>query len=409
MPALPPRSIRPRLLAARLAARCALAALTVLPAFAALPALAAQADDWLLSSSDPRTEPGKAFEVVLIAPEGPAEWRERFPAQLELPGGARIAVELIAMSPDATAPRRRYMGHWPMEVQGVATLSLRDVASGRLILDASAPPTPATLAAASLEAPALALAADVAPQDAAVEPAEPGALGFNEPMYFVVGGRDPRSARFQISFRYRLFDSRSVIAETLPLARGLYFGFTQTSMWDLSSDSKPFRDTSFRPSFFYQWKLSDPKNTSSLALAAGYEHESNGRDEEDSRSIDTLFLQADARHYFGDSPLYLGITPKLWHYLDKDENPDIARYRGYGQLGVRFGRDDGLMLAAQLRRGTAGKSGTQLDLSYPLRRSIFSGVGAFVHLQYFHGYGETLLDYNQSSKPQFRIGLSVVR
>jgi outer membrane phospholipase A len=30
-------------------------------------------------------------------------------------------------------------------------------------------------------------------------------------------------------------------------------------------------------------------------------------------------------------------------------------------------------------------------------------------LQYFDGYGETLLDYNRKVQPQFRIGLMITR
>ena len=167
--------------------------------------------------------------------------------------------------------------------------------------------------------------------------------------------------------------------------------------------------TSFRPSLFYQWRVSNPLDGNSVNLQGGYEHESNGKDGLESRSIDTLFLRADARYYFADGRTYLGVAPKVWTYLDKDDNPDITGYRGYGELGLRFGRDDGLLLNAQLRRGTKGKGSTQLDLSYPIRLSIFSGVGAFAHLQYFNGYGETLLDYNEPKTGQFRIGVSIVR
>ncbi len=74
----------------------------------------------------------------------------------------------------------------------------------------------------------------------------------------------------------------------------------------------------------------------------------------------------------------------------------------------RFGR--------KLRPGTyvlstryAGKIGTQYDLSYPIRRSVFSGVGAFVHLQAFKGYGETLLEYDENKETQYRLGISLVR
>lgn len=368
---------------------------------------AASAAAWLLATPEPRVVPGRSFEVIVIAPGGTQNWPERLPAQVELPdNGPRIAVELVAVSARAEGGQRRYLGEWPKEVVGVATLSLRDAASARLILDAGAATRrPVDTALVS----PVAAAAGVAVQPPGAEPASPAPLDFHEPMYFVVGGSHPRSARYQLSFRYRLFDEKGVVAEALPVTRGLYFGFTQTSLWDLESDSKPFRDTSFRPSLFYQWKLSDPRDGASIALAGGYEHESNGRDGADSRSIDVFFLRADARYYFDDGRTYVGVSPKLWHYIDKEDNPDIARYRGYGQLGVRVGRDDGLMLAAQLRRGTAGVGSTQIDLSYPLRSSVFSGVGAFLHLQYFNGYGQTLLDYNEAHEPQIRIGFSIVR
>lgn len=394
------------------------AALRVL-AFAASAALTAPASAgaWLLATPEPRVVPGQTFEVIVVAPDGNAEWPRHLPAQIELPGNApRIALELTAIDAAASGGQRRYIGEWPREVVGVATLSLREAASARLLLDAStavaavaatAPAAPLPLAAAA--SPALEPQAEVAAAAPRAEPVAPAALGFHEPMYFVVGGKDPQSARYQLSFRYRLFDAQGVVGETLPLTRGLYFGFTQTSLWDLESESKPFRDTSFRPSFFYQWRLSDPEDNGSLAVAAGYEHESNGRDGTDSRSIDTLFVRADARHYFADGRTYVGVAPKLWTYIDKEDNPDITRYRGYAELGLRFGRDDGLMLTSVLRRGTAGVGSTQFDLSYPLRRSVFSGVGTFVHLQYFNGYGETLLDYDEPHHPQIRIGVSLVR
>lgn len=370
--------------------------------------LAGPAHAWLLATPEPRVVPGRPFEVIVIAPPGTRDWPARLPAQVELPdNGPRIAVDLVAVDARGQGEQqRRYIGEWPREVVGVATLSLREAASARLLLDAGAATrTPVETA----QAAAAAGTAGAAVQRPSAEPAQPAPLDFHEPMYFVVGGRSPHAARYQLSFRYRLFDDRGVVAETLPVTRGLYFGFTQTSLWDLESDSKPFRDTSFRPSLFYQWKLLDPSDGASLALAGGYEHESNGRGGTESRSIDTLFLRADGRYYFDDGETYLGVSPKLWGYIDKEDNPDIQRYRGYGELGLRFGRDDSLILAALLRRGTKGVGSTQLDLSYPLRRSVFSGVGAFLHLQYFNGYGETLLDYNEGRRPQFRIGFSIVR
>lgn len=385
------------------------------------------AADWLLATSRPEVVPGDRFEVVVIGAVPAAGWPERLPASIVLPAGApRIALELVAIGrPDATPGQRRYFARWPMEVTGVVTLALAGQPSARVLLDAGAatrvaasPPAGAAQAPQASAAPAsgpLVPQSAIAPMAPVVEvspeapPVQPSALGFHEPMYFLVGGKDPISARFQFSFRYRIFDDQGVVAETLPVASGLYFGFTQTSLWDLESESKPFRDSSFRPSLFYRWALEDPDRRGSLALYGGYEHESNGKEDTPSRSIDTLFVRADARLRLDEAGTYLGIAPKAWTYLDREDNPDIARYRGYAELGLRLGRDDALMFSSLIRRGTGGKVGTQYDLSYPIRRSVFSGVGAFIHLQAFKGYGETLLEYDRNREAQYRIGVSLVR
>ncbi|MDR1661626.1 MAG: phospholipase A [Azoarcus sp.] len=379
-----------------------------------LAAAHARAADWLLAAPTPRVSPGGGFEIVVIGEPGEAGWPRRLSALIELPGNSpRVALDLTAMG-DPGPSRQRYFGLWPIEVRGVVELTLADAANARLLLEtAPFPLQPAgdrpenqNIAAAQTLAASANL---ISPAEAADTVVEPTALSFHEPMYIVFGGTHPKSARYQLSFRYRLFDAQGVVAKNLPVIQGLYFAFTQTSMWDLESESKPFRDTSFRPSLFFQWKAINPPLGDFLALAGGYEHESNGRDGQDSRSIDTWFARADLRYHLPDGKTYIGIEPKLVHYMDKSDNPDIARYRGYGQIGLRIGRDSALMLAATLRRGTAGVGSTQLDLSYPLRKSIFSGVGMFVHLQYFNGYGQTLLEYKESRHPQFRIGVSLVR
>ena len=383
----------------------------------------ALAADWLLAAPALQVVPGQRFEVVVIGDGRAANWPARLPASIDLPGGGpRIAVELVAIGKaEANARQRRYFARWPMEVAGVATLALVDHASARVLLDAGAatrtaapavavePAVAPAAVAATAPASGLAPMGRVADAPADAAPVEPSAFGFHEPMYFLIGGRDPVSARFQFSFRYRIFDEQGVVAETIPVASGVYFGFTQTSLWDLQGESKPFRDSSFRPSLFYRWGLDDPDKRGSLALYGGYEHESNGKEDMPSRSIDTLFARADARIRVAESGTYVGIAPKVWTYLDREDNPDIARYRGHAELGLRIGRDDALLFSTLIRRGSAGKMGTQFDLSYPLRRSVFSGVGAFVHLQAFKGYGETLLEYDQNKETQYRLGISLVR
>jgi len=54
----------------------------------------------------------------------------------------------------------------------------------------------------------------------------------HEPIYFAVGGRDRLNARFQFSFRYRVFDPGPDESDLGPVADALgmlYFAYTQTS------------------------------------------------------------------------------------------------------------------------------------------------------------------------------------
>jgi outer membrane phospholipase A len=230
-------------------------------------------------------------------------------------------------------------------------------------------------------------------------------LSANEPIYFVVGSGG--TARFQLSFKYRMFDPGSLPVAWFPLLAGLYFGYTQTSIWDVSAKSAPFRDTSYRPSFFWQGA---PRGKGLMPdlWRAGFEHESNGQEGVNSRSINTLFAQPVWRAEFSNGRTLI-FAPKLYGYSEKANNPDIQRYRGYVDWNLRFGHEDGWLLATRLRRGTAGHRSAQFDLSYPLRHPLFARTGGFVHFQLFTGYGETMLDYNVNRGTQARLGFSIVR
>ncbi|MFT3759370.1 hypothetical protein [Thauera sp.] len=205
-----------------------------------LAGMPAMANGWLLAAPEPRVVPGRSFDVIVIGPAEGAELPERLSAQIELPdGGPRIALELVAAAAaDERTQQRLYLGQWPSEVTGFATLSLRDAASARIVMDAGAAfRSPVETAQSSNVSRSGTVISAAATQG---EPVQPSALAAHEPMYFLVGGKSPVSARFQFSFRYRLFDDRGVVAEHFPVARGLYFGFTQTSLWDLQVELEAF-------------------------------------------------------------------------------------------------------------------------------------------------------------------------
>jgi phospholipase A1 len=240
-----------------------------------------------------------------------------------------------------------------------------------------------------------------------------------EPVYFLVGNEKP-NAKFQISFKYQLFNELASVVKTVPPLGGLHIGYSQTSFWDLKSDSKPFFDNSYRPELMLSYAdllpgLADEDDIGilrQLGLQISLQHESNGRDGSESRSINYFYVRPNFT--FGDAArdprgLFLSVAPRFHVYLDKEDNPDINDYRGYGDLRLTTGWRTGLQLAAIGRIGADGDKGSlELDLTYPLSALLQSNIDAFLHAQLFTGYGESLLEYNESDTT-FRLGFSFIR
>jgi outer membrane phospholipase A len=235
-------------------------------------------------------------------------------------------------------------------------------------------------------------------------------LGAYNPMYFLVGA-NPENSKFQVSFKYRFFNPESTLAERLPWISGLHFAYTQTSYWDLKSDSQPFEDTSYKPEFFLvspNIKTPIPGNRG-FFLQGGFQHESNGRGGDLSRSTNFLYLKPMLIFYDPKSKFGLYAAPKVWAYVanSDDTNPDLSDYRGYFDFELKFGKADSFVLNSHL--GWAKEGGSlQLDLTYPLDRLFSSNFDLYIQAQYVNALAESLLDYSQRTRA-FRLGFAIVR
>lgn len=330
--------------------------------------------DWLIATSQTQVAAGERFVLILIAARD-----QELPDEVEV--RLRSDADEIILPMKATGPahgaRRTYAAPMPAGLWGTLTVELAGRSSSVLQLAVARP----------------------------LGPYEPP-LSENDPMYFILGAREGYSARFQLSFKYRLFDLGSGFGRDQPWLSGFYFGYTQNSLWDLSSESRAFRDTSYRPQFFWKWDRADEK-TFVDSLRVGFEHESNGRDGPRSRSINIAFVRPEWHHRRGNGHA-LQFTPKIYSYLDRDENPDIHHYRGYIDWRLRYDAAGEWVGTMRARRGTTGKGSLLLDLSRRARDLRFGPVGGYFHLQYFNGYGEDILDYNLRRKSQVRIGFAFV-
>ncbi len=236
-----------------------------------------------------------------------------------------------------------------------------------------------------------------------------GRLGLHEPMYFVYGNED-LGAKFQISFKYRLF-GQAVFSETKS-ASSFQFGYTQRSLWDIDGASSPFYDTSYMPSLFFEYANARPESGNGwfhwLGTQGGILHESNGQGGPASRSLNTVF----ARSAWALGPLdnwHLLVVPEVFTYVGGLSNNEAIRdYRGYGQVTVTFGKGDGPALSYTGRSGRDFENiTTQLDLTIPFT-TRFLDFGTYFLAQYFDGYGENLLDYDDRTR-SLRFGITLVR
>lgn len=371
---------------------------------ALLPAIAAHADI-VISSRNTHAVPGAPLELELtITNEQTEPWLLDLPSPLHVKFETATAVSVLEFIPERAGPiqvaprefaKVRLHGSMPAEAQGTATLLPTGFDTNPVVvqIDATAP------------APAAAAQAD----SKLIDKPPPLAVTVYEPVYFVVGGDGGLNAKFQISLRYRLFDDRGRLASRLPWIDDLYLSYSQTSLWDLNELSKPFKDTSYRPRFFYAnydlGRMLDGRLR--LGVEAGAGHESNGKEGDESRSFNMLYVRPVITAGDPDG-LRFYVAPLIHNYIADDENPDLKDYRGYIDWLVGFGSKGGLDFWATLRKGTRSDFGSaELNLSYPLSKPSGGDLTGWLMLQYFGGYGESLLDYQRKLEAQVRLGIAI--
>lgn len=230
-----------------------------------------------------------------------------------------------------------------------------------------------------------------------------------EPIYFLVG-TNPSKSKFQFSFKYRLFNPQGPLVTKHPWVNGFHFGYTQTSFWNLESDSQPFEDTSYKPELFHLTTniRSRPDWMQGLFWISGVQHESNGRAESFSRSTNQFYVRPVCIFYSKKSKLGLGISPKVWVYFkNSDENSDIDNYRGYFELEAKVGKADSFVLGSKLRWAREGGS-LEVDLTYPVGHYISENLSIYFQAQYVNALAESLLNYQERTEA-FRLGFSFIR
>lgn len=189
----------------------------------------------------------------------------------------------------------------------------------------------------------------------------------------------------------------------------VWFAYTQRSLWQLWNKpaSSPFRSTDYQPEAIYV--LPVPQGLRALPggwewrmVQLGIAHQSNGQSDPLSRSWNRAYLSTAFER--GEVGLQFTLN-RRFRERENDDNPDLTRYLGRGEIVASW--LPGLATASltwrtDYRKPTRGS--LQLDWTYPVKRDLPSGLRWYVQL--FHGYGETLLDYNHR-QTTFGAGLTL--
>lgn len=211
--------------------------------------------------------------------------------------------------------------------------------------------------------------------------------------------RKKKEIKFQFSVKQRLLKF---------YGWAFYFSYSQKSFWqayDLT-DSSPFRENNFNPELFLRTKM-----WNKLRIDTGLEHESNGKEIPDSRSWNRIYC---APYYENDRII---ANLKGWYRLEEDnkdkegdvngdDNPDIIKYYGHGQLGLTLKIPefyDTYISTISRYNFRSGKGAIEINATLPLHVNSMS-----LMVQYWNGYGESLIDYNVKQQ-KIGIGLNFTR
>jgi phospholipase A1 len=211
----------------------------------------------------------------------------------------------------------------------------------------------------------------------------------HKPYYKMYKGRTPKEYKGKGREDLSAWDFKFQISFGVPVAKDIfgsrtdfYFAYTQMSYWQLYVTNSFFRETNYEPEFFLKHHFS-----SFFSMTAGAVHQSNGVGDKYERAWNRLYAEAT----FQNDRWRLDL--RAWQHIfksDEEFNSNIMDYMGYGQatMSVRLGNNtlsvyEYNFVESEFKKGSAGFS-----WSYQLSSN------ARVYMALFHGYGQSLIEYN---------------
>ncbi|GAA3947831.1 phospholipase A [Allohahella marinimesophila] len=204
-------------------------------------------------------------------------------------------------------------------------------------------------------------------------------------------------AKYQFSFKFQLL--RNIFPEGMTA----WAAYTQVGFWQIYNDpqSKPFRTIDHEPEVYLRYRTSmNLFGYSSEFVTLGINHHSNGESKPESRSWNRVV----ASFFFNKGNLTLGVRPwwRIPEDEEEDDNADIHQFLGYAEFLFAYKQGDQVFdvrLMNNMRDSDENKTSVEVSYTFPLPGRLKG------YLQYYNGYGETLIDYNHRNQ---RVGLGVL-
>lgn len=213
---------------------------------------------------------------------------------------------------------------------------------------------------------------------------------------------DHNDIHFQLSLKTQLKNLSDYLPQNKWVnSMRLWAAYTQQSYWQLYNEdqSRPMREHNYAPELILSLGTGETLQTKAWAgmpdlLNLGVIHESNGRATPISRSWNRVYLQAGWQL----NPHYTLLVRPWWRIPENqrdDDNPDIRRYLGDGDVNLRWDNATrttaaNLVLRNNLRSDNKGYM--KLDVQY----KPFVSESLRLYAMLATGYGVSLLDYNQA-------------
>ena len=239
-------------------------------------------------------------------------------------------------------------------------------------------------------------------------------------------GNNNTQIKFQISIKFRVLEPNLYVLKYNIFPA--YVIYTQKSLWNVGRKSMPFEESNYNPEFFLDY----PINAVILGrfklrnlVFSPIEHESNGLPGIQSRNWNRQYvlirLGLESKEKLETKNAFLSdkalLYVKLWRavgYSDQDDylhsigkNNKFSDFMGRGEIGIS--------IRNFLWRGSFRNH--QLDIKTPIFRDSSKNSYEFefrqqvpnmnfaLYLQYWYGYGETLMRFDRFGHRGF-VGLS---